>query len=64
MPRPGPRITCRYTQEFKATPVRLSQLPSVAVDDVAARFASTRVAWTKAWRRTQKVLLVQIVASH
>nr|WP_184674055.1 transposase [Rhodanobacter sp. A1T4] len=36
MPRPGPRTTYRYTQEFKATAVRLSELPGVAVQDVAA----------------------------
>ena len=36
MPKPGPRTTYRYTQEFKATAVRLSQLPGVAVRDVAA----------------------------
>lgn len=35
MPKPGPRTTCRYTREFKATAVRLSQLPGVAVGDVA-----------------------------
>lgn len=35
MPKPGPRTTYRYTQEFKATAVRLSQLPGVAVGDVA-----------------------------
>ena len=36
MPRPGARTTYRYTQEFKATAVRLSELPGVAVQDVAA----------------------------
>lgn len=36
MPRPGPRTTHRYSDEFKATAVRLSQLPSVSVGDVAA----------------------------
>ena len=36
MPKPGPRTTYRYTQDFKATAVRLSQLPGVAVGDVAA----------------------------
>jgi transposase len=36
MPKPGPRTTFRYTENFKATAVRLSQLPSVAVGDVAA----------------------------
>ncbi|WP_395120841.1 transposase [Rhodanobacter sp. FW102-FHT14D06] len=35
MPKPGPRTTYRYTQEFKATAVRLSLLPGVAVGDVA-----------------------------
>ena len=35
MPAPGPRTTYRYSQEFKATAVRLSQLPGVAVRDVA-----------------------------
>lgn len=36
MPRPGPRTTHRYSDAFKATAVRLSQLPGVAVRDVAA----------------------------
>lgn len=35
MPRPGPRTTYTYTDRFKATAVRLSQLPGVAVQDVA-----------------------------
>ena len=35
MPVPGPRTTYRYTPHFKATAVRLSQLPGVAVQDVA-----------------------------
>jgi transposase len=35
MPKPGPRTTYKYSEEFKATAVRLSQLPSVAVQDVA-----------------------------
>src|SRR5512139_2214681 len=35
MPIPGPRTTHRYSREFKATAVRLSQLPGVAVQDVA-----------------------------
>jgi len=35
MPRPGPRTTYKYTNEFKATAVRLSNLPGVAVQDVA-----------------------------
>ena len=35
MPRPGPRTTARYTDHFKATAVRLSELPGVSVGDVA-----------------------------
>lgn len=35
MPRPGPRTTYKYTDEFKATAVRLSNLPGVAVQEVA-----------------------------
>jgi transposase len=35
MPKPGPRTTYRYSESFKATAVRLSQLPGVAVGDVA-----------------------------
>ena len=32
MATPGPRTTPRYTHEFKATAVRLSLLPGVAVE--------------------------------
>ena len=35
MPRPGPRTTYKYTERFKATAVRLSDLPGVSVQDVA-----------------------------
>ena len=35
MPAPGPRTTYRYSREFKATAVRLSQLQGVLVKDVA-----------------------------
>ena len=35
MPKPGPRTTYKYSEEFKATAVRLSHLPGVAVQDVA-----------------------------
>ncbi len=35
MPRPGPRTTYRYSDAFKATAVRLSELPGVSVRDVA-----------------------------
>lgn len=36
MPKPGPRTTYRYSDEFKATAVRLSELPDVAIQEVAA----------------------------
>ena len=36
MGTPGPRTTYRYSKEFKATAVRLSELPGIAVNDVAA----------------------------
>lgn len=39
MPRPGPRTTHRYSDDFKATAVRLSQVPGVLVNDVAASLA-------------------------
>jgi transposase len=35
MPRPGPRTTNKYSDRFKATAVRLSDLPGVEVQDVA-----------------------------
>ena len=35
MAKPGPRTTPRYSREFKATAVRLSQMPGVSVRDVA-----------------------------
>ena len=36
MPRPGPRTTYKYSDEFKATAVRLSELRGIEVQDVAA----------------------------
>jgi transposase len=35
MASPGPRTTYRYSNEFKATAVRLSRLPGVSVNEVA-----------------------------
>ena len=35
MPRPGPRTTYKYSDEFKATAVRLRNLPGVEIQDVA-----------------------------
>ncbi len=36
MAKSGPRTTYKYSDEFKATAVRLSELPDVEVQDVAA----------------------------
>src|SRR5438128_5791551 len=36
MPKPGPRTTYKYSDEFKATAVRLSQMQGVEVQEVAA----------------------------
>ena len=35
MPKPGPRTTNKYSDRFKASAVRLSELPGVEVKDVA-----------------------------
>jgi transposase len=35
MARSGPRRTSRYREQFKATAVRLSELPEVLIQDVA-----------------------------
>ena len=39
MPRPGPRTIGQYSEDFKATAVRLSYLEGVAVRDVAEALA-------------------------
>ena len=54
MPRPGPRTTNKYSDRFKATAVKLSELPGVAVQDVTEslhihRFMLSR--WRKASTR-------------
>lgn len=35
MPKPGPRTTYKYSEEFKATAVKLSQLSGVSIKEVA-----------------------------
>jgi transposase len=35
MPKPGQRTRSKYSDRFKATAVRLSELPGVEVQDVA-----------------------------
>lgn len=42
MPKPGPRTTYKYSEEFKATAVKLSRLPGVAIKDVAAELKALR----------------------
>ena len=39
MPKPGPRTTYRYSDQFKATAVRLSRVAGAAVQDVASSLA-------------------------
>lgn len=56
MPKPGPRTTYKYSDEFKAAAVRLSELPDVEVQDVARSlyihpFMLSR--WRKAVREGQ-----------
>lgn len=58
MPKPGPRTTPRYSDEFKATAVRLSTLPGVLVQDVAASLyihPFTLSRWRK-WTREGKIM--------
>jgi transposase len=40
MPRPGPRTTYKYSDRFKATAVRLSQLRDVSVQEVGDSLTS------------------------
>ena len=39
MPKPGPRTTYKYSDDFKATAVALSDLCGVSVQDVAESLA-------------------------
>jgi len=66
MPKPGPRTTYRYTDQFKATAVRLSQLPGVAVGDVAASlyihpFMLSR--WRK-WAREGRIMTKSVAVDQ
>ena len=42
MARAGPRKTNRYSEQFKATAVRLSSLPEVLIQDVAESMITRR----------------------
>jgi transposase len=50
MPKSGPRTTYRFSNEFKAAAVRLSELPGVAVRDVAASLYIHRFMLSR-WRK-------------
>src|SRR5688572_25360692 len=50
MPKPGPRTTRKYSEEFKASAVRLSEMPGVAVQDVA-KSLSIHPFMLSRWRR-------------
>jgi len=54
MLRPGPRTTPRYSEHFKATAVRLSQLPGVQVKEVAKSFY-IHPFMSSRWRRQARV---------
>jgi transposase len=53
MPKPGPRSTHRYSEEFKATEVRLSKLPGVAIQDVATSLYIHPFMLSR-WRKEQR----------
>lgn len=53
MAKPGLRKIHRYSDEFKATAVRLSQLPGVAVQDVAASLDIHPFMLSR-WRKEQR----------
>jgi len=54
MARAGPRKTNRYSEQFKATAVRLSSLPEVLIQDVAESMIT---------RRTKMLMAVVFVAA-
>ncbi len=53
MPKPGPRTTYKYSEEFKATAVRLSHLSDVTVHDVAVSL-SIHPFMLSRWRKQVK----------
>jgi transposase len=71
MPKPGPRSLYKYTDEFKATAVRLSHLPGVQVQEVADSLAIHPFMLSR-WRKqaregeimTQKIELDREVAAE
>ena len=57
MASPGPRTTYRYSDQFKVTAVRLSQLPGVSVGDVAASLCIHPFMLSR-WRRLAREGLI------
>jgi transposase len=57
MATPGPRTVYRYSSNFKATAVRLSQLPGVMVNDVAASLCIHPFMLSK-WRKQAREGLI------
>lgn len=57
MPKPGPRTVYRYSANFKATAVRLSQLPGVMVRDVATSLCIHPFMLSK-WRKQAREGLI------
>ena len=57
MPKPGPRTTYKYTDRFKATAVKLSELPGVASKDVAESLCIHPFMLSR-WRKEMKEGLI------
>lgn len=57
MARSGPRTVYRYSKNFKATAVRLSQLPGVMVSDVASSLCIHPFMLSK-WRKQAREGLI------
>jgi len=57
MGSPGPRTVYRYSVNFKATAVRLSQLPGVMVNDVASSLCIHPFMLSK-WRKQAREGLI------
>jgi len=57
MPKPGPRTTYKYSDKFKATAVKLSELPGVASKDVAESLCIHPFMLSR-WRKQMKEGLI------
>lgn len=59
MAKPGPGTTFQYTDAFKATAVRLSELPGVSFQDVGASLCIHPCMLSR-WRRLTRELPVSV----